>query len=522
MNRIRKLPNLSYENTNIGFVFWFIAGLLLTIICYHPFNQPILFDRAYLLHMSQVVYRGDGLYEATTFGYTPISTLVVGFFMKLGSIFSMDTITSARVFGLLMYGTLCGSFFILVKSLFNSKWPTWIACTLFCGLGYIQLLSSVNAEPKIWVMLFSIWGIYFYKKQNWLLVGLVLSLAAMSWHVSVISLVAAAVMLPWRSDRFVKCALKLALGVFIGTLPVILYLAVTDSWVEFWNQAVLRKLIVEASTAGESPLQWIREGIYPYFILEPLHFVFAVFGFVLACYAMIKRRIKSSIDISLLKFVMVYTLIWVLFNSYDFQTCVDMLPLIPAIVIFATYFLITVIRKPSRPVVVYVLGVVFIGYNFLDALMYKVAFAYTQQKAVMKEILDKHGDPFAVGFEEYYTILEKPMPTKFMRYAYYEDHMIEQNPDGFKGITKQITTGGYGTIVEYDKNKRVRSDASKKLFQYFPDRDQRKFGRSKCTTYLIDELTNNQAIDSFQMRVQTIPWSDKFYIDEYYSVFGVE
>ncbi len=518
MRTIKKYTSLIYENANIGFVFWFLLSILLTLFFYSPFEQPILFDRAYLLHMSQVVFRGDSLYHATTFGYTPLSTILVGLFMKIGSWFSLDTIESARVCGLILYGSLCASFFMLCRSLFISKKAATLTTVMFIGMGYIMLLSSLNAEPKLWVMLCSIWGFIFFIRNQWFLIGLVLSLAAMSWHVAVVSLVAVAVVLPWKSDSFWGTFWKLAFGVLTGLVPVIIYLSATNSWVEFWNQAILRKLIVEASGAGESPLQWIREGIYPYFIPEPLHFVFGFTGFLLVVWQLMKKHVdKTLIKVSHLKFAIAYTTLWALFNSYDFQTCVDLLPLVPLIVIFAGYFLYWITRQlKGRKLVI--VAIILVAYNFYDGLIYQLPFTYTEQKERIESIKEKYGDPFVIGFEEYYTILEKPMPTKFMRYAHYEDHMIEGAPGGYEAVVDSIKKGGYKVILEYDKNKRKRSPASAKLFEFFPERDKRTFTRSKCTTYLIEKLTGNSVTDSARVRVQTIPLSDVFYYDEGYNI----
>ena len=276
--RFKKGIDILFQRTNIGFVFWFFFGILSTLLFYQPFEQPIFEDRAYLLYMSQVVYRGDALYEATTFGYTPLSTIIVGYVMKVGSLLSLNTILSARIIGLFVYGVLCGSFFVLCKSVFHRRIGTLIACVLFCGLGYIQIVSSINAEPKLWVLLFSILGIHFYNKNHWFFVGLFFSFAAMSWHVAVISLFVSAVMLPWKSKTWFSSVYKLMLGVIAGILPVLCYLQLTNGWLDFWNQAVVRKLIVEGDVVGESPFYWFKRSIYPYFLVEPLHFVFGFLG----------------------------------------------------------------------------------------------------------------------------------------------------------------------------------------------------------------------------------------------------
>lgn len=525
---IKTISDLYYNKTNIGFVFWFLFGILITFIGYKPFDQPILMDRAYLLHMSQVVYRGDALYNTTPFGYTPFSTILVGLFMKLGSIFSLNTIESARILGLVLYGTISGSIFILSKTLFNTKKGVLIACFLFCGLGYIQILSGINAEPKLWVLLFSIFGIYFFNKERWFLVGLFFSLGAMSWHVAVISLFACAFMLLWKPKTFIRSLAKLFFGVFVGVLPVLFYLLITNGWMDFWNQAVVRKLVVEGAEVGESPFLWVKSGLYPCFILEPLHFVFGGIGFVMGLYYFLKyKEVISKIPFSknTFLFLVFYSLFWILFNSIDFQTAVDLLTLIPPIIIFGTYFLICVVEKLQSKYL-YIVGLIFITYNFFDAFMYKLPYTFSEQVKTIEDLQKQYKRLFVIGFEEYYTILEKPMPTKFMRYASYEDHMIENFENGCTGIVQFIANNEFDAIIEYDSSRRGRSKPDEWIKNVLKRDSDIKINtervRSSCASQIIENLTSSNETKSFSLKNQKVPLSDCFYEYRYYSIFSIQ
>ncbi|WP_299438066.1 hypothetical protein [uncultured Aquimarina sp.] len=474
--------------------------------------------------MSQVVFRGDPLYTATTFGYTPLSTIIVGLLMKLGGLLSLNTIESARIIGLLLYGSSCGSIFVLCKGLFKEKFAAPIACLLFCGLGYIQILSGVNAEPKLWVLLFSILGIHFFNRKDWLLVGLFFSLAAMSWHVAMVSLFATAIMLPWNSKQLLPVLYELFFGVFLGVLPVLFYLQLTDGWLDFWNQAIIRKLVIEGSDIGETPFHWIKKGIYPHFILESLHFVLALFGFLIGLYEIVKKNINkpdTSIKKRTLIFLIIYSFLWVAFNSLDFQTNVDLLPLIPSVIIFSTLFFVEFFKKKHGSVATIVMTVMLIFYNFFDAFSYDLPYTFSEQVSAINRLKIKYKKPFVIGYEEYYTILQKPMPTKFLRYANYEDHLIEKKDNGCISVGELIVSEKYSVVVEFDISKRTRSKAAQKLVDLLRGDSEKEHIRSNCATYIIENLTSSKEIDSFIIKYQSILFEDSFYDYKYYSVFEI-
>lgn len=519
---MKKVTGILYDKTSVGFLCWSCFGILITVLFYKSFEQPLIFDRAYLVYMSQVVFRGDSLYNATTFGYTPLSTVVVGLFMKVGQIFSWDTIESARIAGLLLYGSICGAFFLLSKSIFRDQQATYISMLFFCGLGYIQMLSGINAEPKLWVLLFSILGLKAFNQGNWFYIGLYFSLASMSWHVAVVSLFVCAIMLPWKSSTLGPTLGKLFLGVLIGVLPVVFYLQITDGYMAFWNQAVVRKLVVEGAIVGEAPFLWLKKGVYPYFVLEILHFLFAAAGCISVIYSLFKDKWGNEfLNKRAAVFLIVYCLFWSGFNTLDFQTCVDLLPLIPPVVLFSAYFLSSLLKKVQGNFTHFGLVVLICFYNFFDALLYDLPFTYADQVEQVSDIRSKYGKAFVMGFEEYYTVLEKPMPSKFMRFASYEDHMID-NEGGCEKIQQLMLDEKFDVIVLIDRGSRTRSRKSdwlmSKLHQPKPNRN---YTHGVCAQSLVEHLTSTVETESFKVNVQAIPWSNDFYISEYYSIFKI-
>lgn len=520
---IKKLFDLLYQKTNIAFVFWFLVGILFTVVFYKSFDQPILFDRAYLLYMSQVVFRGDSLYAATTFGYTPLSTILIGLFMKVGALFSLDTIESARIAGILLYGLMCGSVFKLFKSIFYNKWAPFIGIILFCGIGYLQILSGVNAEPKLWVLAFSILGLRYFIKNNWLLVGLFFSAAAMCWHASIISLFACVIMLPWNSKKLFSSFSKLSVGVFLATIPVLIYLFINNGWLDFWNQAILRKLVVEGEVLAESPLRWLFIGIYPHFILESLHFIFGLIGFLMVLFFLYKKKLvlffKSQ---RIVFFLVIYTLLWSVFNFFEFQGSKDIIPILLPILIFATFFILIIKQKIRTHLTSTVLVVSFLIYNYCDAFIYDMTFTFKEQKELINSIKEKYGTPFVIRFEEFYTVLEMPMLTKFMRYSSYEDHMIQKSENGCEGIENFLRKQKIGYIIKLNKNKVRRGGFTGKVRDLLRLYGKEKVQGGECANNIIKNMTSSEEYDFFNVKLQRIPLGDYSYVDKNYSIFQIK
>ncbi|WP_157638292.1 hypothetical protein [Flexithrix dorotheae] len=468
--------------------------------------------------------KGEPLYKATTFGYTPLAILVVGFFMWVGKLFSISTLISAKIVGIILYGLICTQLFRLVSVVYIKMYTVFLACIFFLGLGYLPMLSGVNAEPKLWVLLFTILGIRAVIKFDWFFTGLYFSLSAMCWHASVISLFPCLILIPWKDSRFIKSSLNFTAGILIGILPVIIYLFVTQSWGDFWIQAVLRKLVVEGESVGESPLIWFYRGLYPFFIPEIIHFVVAFVGFVIICIVWFTGNItlkKYFRDECTLKFLIGFTIVWGAFNCLEFQTPVDLFPLLPVLMIFCAY-LVQFLNRRKKTILVLI---PILLYNFYDAIVYDIPYKINDQIRLAKNLKENYGKAFVVGFEEIFTVLEEPMPTRFMRYSSYEDHLIYREPGGCDAISRKLKTEKFQVIIEMDWEKRERSKYSQSLIEQMQsllNQNDLKRKRSGCAGQLIETLTSQNPSGNFTMIIQSIPMGKFFYTKEYYSIYAIE
>ena len=475
--------------------------------------------------MAQVVFRGDALYESTTYGYTPLGSLIVGWFMKLGFWLNFKTIASARIVGIFLFGLTSGAFFIAVRQIFKNKIAPHVACILLTGMGYLSILSGVNAEPKLWVLFLTIIGINTFHRENWLLTGLFLSLAAMVWQLSAISLFACLFLLPRRKEGLFTAFFKLSMGVVISTIPVLIYLQFTDGWINFWNQAILRRFIIETASLGESPLMWIYTAIYPKFISEIFHFILGFFGFLIIVSSWPRKKpIRYFSNIRTAKFLVIMSFIWAIFNTLEFQGAKDIFALLPAILIFATYSLMIVYEKYFQAKMSWLFYAALLGYCFFDSITYKIVYPYSEQKQLIKDLNTNQTNVFVIGFEEMYAILELPLPTRYVRYQPYEDFLINDfEPRGCRDIIDIIEDKECTMIIESHSTK-SRSPYLQLLvnkLSWFRREPQILTSRGHCATMILDQFTTQNMSTRFTIPEENIPIMGLFYFNKDYSTYEI-
>ncbi|GAB5527901.1 MAG: hypothetical protein Roseis2KO_57730 [Roseivirga sp.] len=79
---------------------------------------------------------------------------------------------------------------------------------------------------------------------------------------------------------------------------------------------------------------------------------------------------------------------------------------------------------------------------------------------------------FVINFEEYYVLKAEPMPTRFMRFAKYEDFLIDRlSKDGCNAVIDDFEKKGYDLIVErrVKKGHSQIGDCATELLATFAD-----------------------------------------------------
>lgn len=504
--------NLTNSNPKLNYILWFLLPVIGALLFYKPFQQPIFFDRSYLLYMSQTVAHGNDLYKDTTLGYTPLSILLVGWCMKFGSYLKLESLLVARVLGLVVYGLCCVSFYHFSKILWRKSITVIISMLIFSGFGYLVLISSVNAEPKTMVLLLTILGFCTIMKSHWLMSGVLFSLAAMCWHPSVISLFAIGIWLVFFVKKGYTVVPRVVLGSILGTIPVVLYLFITSQWIDFWKQAVMRKIYLEGKVVGESPFSWLINGIYPGFTSEAAYFVFGVLGLILLTIHF-NNRFKTFHFPDTITFFFIYLTLWCGFNSLEFQSNVDLFPMIPVIVILAAHFLDFLAWQIKHPILKSCFISIVVIYSYFDVFIYEIPDDFKSQREVIEKLRDKYGDLLSIGSTEFYVLQNQVAPTKYVNFLQYEESInaSQLNCDSINDIL-QLKEINYA--IQIDRSKRTRSEYTNRLVGRYARPPLKRISACKESTFLQEAIV----VDSFEMKVQSVLMGGEFYTTEYYSI----
>lgn len=419
----------------------------IAIAILQPLDIPIWGDRAYLMYASQVIFRGEALYEATTLGYTPLAPLVAGYFMKglaaLG--INVDTVLTLRCLGLFTFSFITGSLFVLAQSVFKEKKLAHLVALMFSGLGFLLYTSAANFEPKMLALACQIWGLYFVIRRKWLVAGILMAFTAMCWQPMVINCFGVALYLVFvsrKANDFFPAFGLLCLGVALGTLPSLIYIMGTDTWGDFWLQAVVRKSDQEGGVLFNKPFRWILRFILPHYKAEAAIILLGYLGTAFALVMLVRKRglqVKAfGSTQAILLFVILFGF-WALFSTMEFQGSYDGTPMLPMLLIFGAALFWQVAQRWYTPIRWSIFMSLMAIYAHFDLFMPKYAMTYSEQKAWIETLHEEWGDAFTMLFEEFYVLREEPLPTKYLRYASYDDYLIDRvEAEGCQTIIDQI------------------------------------------------------------------------------------
>ncbi|GAB5527802.1 MAG: hypothetical protein Roseis2KO_56740 [Roseivirga sp.] len=462
---------------NQGSWLWFLISII-ALLFINPFEQAIWGDRAYLIYISQTVFRELGVYESTPYGYTPLANLLSGGVMLLINWVngSVDTIIVSRVLGIFLYAGIVTSLFKLAVQAFESKRSANLVCIAFMSFYFYMQMAAINFEPKYLALLFEIWAVQSFIKSKTFRSGLFFSLAAMCWQPMVLNclaLVPLILMIHGINKKSLLALTHFSLGVLLGTTPCLLYLYFTNDWIDFWNQAVLRKVALEGEVLFESPFDWLRKVFMTN--LKPDALILAI-GFSGLLLVLVNKKFR----IPILNFtskkpltwnvLLIISFAWVIFNSLEFQAPLDFLPMLPFIILFMVSLFHQWIQGLSFPKYVLVL-LCFVGYGFYDFLVPNPRITYSEQKALISDIKGRYEDPFVINFEEYYVLEEKPLPTNYIRYAVFEDYLINKNEiNGCAAILDKVASQKPRAIISKttrDSKMSIIGDCGQKIIDAF-------------------------------------------------------
>ena len=409
-----------------AYLLWFLLGTIVWLL-YHPFEQPIEGDRAYLVYMAQAVGRGQNLYHDTPLGYTPLGPLVGGTAIALvkAVLPQASSITILRLVGFMGYLGLVASVFGLGLRLFQQRWQAHLLTLLFLGLAYPSVMATVNFESKLLGMLFTLWGCWALLARRWFWAGVFAALALLCWQIfGMVGLVFGLFLLFTRQYRALA---PMAGGAALGMLVLVGYLYFSNAWVPFWEQTLLRKVMEEGEVLGESPWLWPYRAWFPYFVTDSAAVASMVLGLFVAVGRYLRRTTTpdtffASREAKLL--MVLGTLCWTCWNSLEFQSSADLIPSLIFYLVWGTYLLHLIYPSIKALWAQRLFWGVLVAVSFWDVVGYRPAFTYSEEKALISELTKQYEAVFTVEFEPYFVLQELPMPTKFVRVSPYENVLL--------------------------------------------------------------------------------------------------
>jgi hypothetical protein len=419
---------------------------------YHPFSLPLTGDRAYILYVSQTAYFTGDIYANSSFGYTPLGPLLgAAVFLVGGWVSDASTLMLARIAGMLCWLACLLGLLQLGHRFFGAWTEAAVMAAIFAGFSVIPLMSAVNLEPKMLVLLFQIWALACIYRRRYMLAGLSVSLAAMCWQPAVVIVPALALFLLLDTQQYrLRYLGHFFFGLLAGTLPVLVYLSLTRSWMAFWQQAVLRKLDLEGAELLEQPLHWLTNGLFPALQSEWWIFLLAGLGLALflatALLNLLPGRRGAGPRHPLL--MALFSGAWVLFNSLEFQRVADLIPILPALCYWPA-FLLMKIRETGLPrLLAQCLALLFAILALHDLPQGPPVFTLAEQQRQMAAIRAIDADPMVFDFEEYHVLNELPLRTRFIRFNLHDDYLIRATVDGgCEQLIEQLRESAPGTLA---------------------------------------------------------------------------
>ena len=132
-----------------------------------------------------------------------------------------------------------------------------------------------------------------------------------------------------------------------------------------------------------------------------------------------------------------------------------------------------------------------------------------------------YGKLTGFGFDEYHTLTETSFPTRYMRFAPYEDRVMEIFDDDCNKIFEKFKSEDIEYVIELNHGKRSRSAATQELLGV-PEEIGKSWNRGKCATRIISGESGNRPVDSFKVKVQSIPLGGNFYVLEHYDIWKLK
>jgi hypothetical protein len=407
----------------------FLGSVATGLIC-GVHGQPIYGDAAWFLYASQAAHRGEPIYSALSYGYTPYGPLVGAAAIAGAQAFAVPSYIAPRYLNLLAHA-LCPCVLYLVSM---HVWPRssvrgFLSAATLTGFGLQTVLAVDRLNPKTWLTLCSLLCVLFVLRGRWTLAGCAAAAAALFWQPGAVCVAAAGLLVPARAGAdWRRAAVRYTAGVLLGAAPFVAYLAVTGEWHAFWLSAVRGHLEAVGHTRGAARyVRWLAMPIY--FWSEFPVFVVAAIAFI----AYHARAIRDGgpmavVARSPVAVLTTFTCAYLAVAVVDFDGSGDAGPLLPFIAWWAVVYAPNAFAKvegllaralPSRAPWHCVshngaLALALVAL-FIDMPLYAPRFTLAEQRAFLQRVTgDGQVDFLAISAPEFYVLTERPSPIPYI------------------------------------------------------------------------------------------------------------
>jgi len=377
----------------IGIIVWSLYGV---------FEFPLNNDMGIYLYGGKELLEGNIPYVAV-FDVKPPLTFIVSAFglLFLNSTFQLSPILVSRIVMLLFgAGTIFFVYLLVYHLLKNRTYAilTGIILISFTGMGW----AAISGRPKTLMVFFSISCLYMLIRKKWLISGILGSLSALAWQPgALLPLVVILYSLTDKQNRKEQL-LKSIIGAALPFIVVILFFYIMGGLNEFINQSLLFIITFKGSLhwGFQRATTTFTYSIFYYYGTEILFFILAILGFIIFSYK--NRKILINLK-NPLPFIYLFFIPLGFYSLYDFQGLWDLVPLLPFIALFASYFLIKLAKKignliqnktryKSKKTTTYVTAIIIILSAF-----YGITPILGEPQPVLKNITDKISEKGDLG-----------------------------------------------------------------------------------------------------------------------------
>jgi hypothetical protein len=172
----------------------------------------------------------------------PVATMPFALGIGIGRILGLDDVYGARLLFAVIAAVACLGIYYVSFSLTGSRSAGVLAALAFlCYLGFTRHAVS-GPRPKVAMVTFAVWSIYFATAEKYLVAGLFGSMAALIWQPAILFPVSIALQAILRGGNTHQCFARLTrviVGSLFPALVVVIYYASVGALTEMWDGVFL-------------------------------------------------------------------------------------------------------------------------------------------------------------------------------------------------------------------------------------------------------------------------------------------